>query len=68
MIDKQSARECIIDAARDIQFEKVSDLSKDEFIDLLASSIANILSSSDFSDGISRDLASRSIRRSRGRL
>lgn len=68
MIDDKNVQKHIAEAISNIHFEKVSDLSKNEFTQILALAITSVLNSSDFSDNVSSDLVSRSVRRNRGRL
>lgn len=68
MIDKEIVKDAIIEATNDIHFETVASLSKDEFIEVLSSAISGVMNSSAFSESVSEDMASRSVRRSRGRL
>lgn len=68
MLDASSARTIIEQALLEVHFDKVSDLSKNEFTEVLALAITSVLNDSAFSDGISTELADRSVRRSRGRL
>lgn len=67
MFDEDCVKSQVLKAASNVQFDRVSDLSKDEFVNLLSSSIFSVLSDPDFSDYISEDLACRSVRYSRGR-
>lgn len=68
MIHSDDARKSIADAISSIHFEKVSDLSKDEFTNVLALAITSVMNSPAFSDNVSNDLANRSVRRNRGRF
>lgn len=48
--------ECVREVANTFTFEKVSDLSKEDFIKLLSQSIEKVICSSDFSRQVENDI------------
>ena len=57
--------DCVRGVVNTFSFEKVSDLSKEEFIMLLSQSIEKVICSSDFINQVEKDLAMNQVRRRR---
>ena len=49
--------DCVREVANTFSFEKVSDLSKEDFIKLLSQSIEKVICSSDFTNQVESDLS-----------
>lgn len=57
--------DCVREVANTFSFEKVSDLSKEDFIKLLSQSIEKVICSSDFTNQVESDLSMNQRRRRR---
>ena len=57
--------DCVREVANTSSFEKVSDLSKEDFIKLLSQSIEKVICSSDFTNQVESDLSMNQRRRRR---